>query len=32
MAVVGTEFSGANYVKIAEPFGARGTADGTEVD
>ena len=32
LAVVGTEFRGANYVKIAEASGARGTAVGTEAE
>ena len=32
LAVVGTEFRGANYVKIAEAFGANGTSVSTEVE
>jgi thiamine pyrophosphate-dependent acetolactate synthase large subunit-like protein len=29
---VGTEFRGANYVKIAEAFGGKGTSVGTEAE
>lgn len=32
LAVVGTEFRGANYVKIAEAFGGRGICVGTEAE
>ncbi|MBI2539599.1 MAG: thiamine pyrophosphate-binding protein [Deltaproteobacteria bacterium] len=32
LAVVGTEFRGPNYVKIAEAFGGRGTSVGTEAE
>lgn len=32
LAVVGTEFRGANYVKIAEAFGAAGISVGTEAE
>jgi acetolactate synthase I/II/III large subunit len=32
LAVVGTEFRGANYVKIAEAFGGKGTSVGTEAE
>ena len=32
LAVVGTEFRGANYVKIAEAFGGKGTTVTTEVE
>ena len=32
LAVVGTEFRGANYVKIAEAFGGKGTCVGTEAE
>jgi acetolactate synthase-1/2/3 large subunit len=32
LAVVGTEFRGANYVKIAEAFGAEGTSVANEAE
>ena len=32
LAVVGTEFRGANYTKIAEAFGGKGTSVGTEAE
>ena len=32
LAVVGTEFRGPNYVKIAEAFGGRGVSAGTEAE
>jgi len=32
LAVVGTEFGGADYVKIAEAFGAQGTSVSTEAE
>jgi thiamine pyrophosphate-dependent acetolactate synthase large subunit-like protein len=32
LAIVGTEFQGPNYLKIAEAFGGRGVSVGTEAE